>query len=119
MKPKAPYEAQEQIALLKWIHLQPKIRDYVISIPNEGMRSKRLGQKMVLMGLSKGASDIFIAYPANGYHGMWMELKRVSDSRVTASQVGFLDRMNKIGYATALCFGWIEGKEAIESYLAG
>lgn len=112
-------EAEEQMALMSWVALQPLLRDHVLSIPNEGVRSPRMGRKLKLMGLMAGAPDLFIALPRSPYHGLFLELKRQAGSKVSPAQIAFAERMRKVGYKCALAYGWLEGKEAIEDYLRG
>ncbi len=112
-----PLESEEQMALMQWIALQPGLRDYVLSIPNEGIRTARMGRRLRLMGLLKGAPDLFIALPRSSYHGLFLELKRREKSKVQPEQIAFAERMTKVGYYCAICYGWDEAKAVIQNYL--
>ena len=76
------------------------------------------------MGLRPGASDLFIAWPTRTYHGLWLEVKR--NKKYTMSerntdtwkaQESFIEDMKSVGFAGEFCYGWIDGKRIIESYL--
>lgn len=118
-------EAQEQRALVQWIKTQPEIRDYVIKLNNEGKRSPQAGRNLKLLGLLPGASDLFIAYPSNHYHGLWLEIKcnrKYSESEMRTktwtTQIQFLSSMKSVGFAGDFCYGWEHGMRIIEDYLA-
>jgi hypothetical protein len=120
-------ENQEQRALVKWIRMQPRIRDYVVKLNNEGARTVAQSWNLKLMGMNPGASDLFLAYPSpNGrFHGLWLEVKRnkkYTESEMKTEtwmrQAEFILRMVDVGYAGYFCFGWENGKRIIEEYLS-
>ena len=78
-------ESQEQKALVSWLTLHPLLKDYFCKIDNEGYRKTVVKDGKTIpvglfhaakMGLRPGVSDLFIYYPTNAYHGMWVEMKR-------------------------------------------
>lgn len=116
---KIPTEIDESIALMNWVNLQPLIRDFFLHIPNEGPRSMRYGRILRLMGLRRGVSDYFLAYPVAPHHGLWLELKRTKGGVVNESQMLWAGRMQGVGYAAVIVYGWEEAKNAITGYLKG
>jgi hypothetical protein len=77
-----------------------------------------------MMGLRPGVPDIFVNYPANGFHGLYIEVKRnrkysPSEMRTDTwlAQVKFLENAKSVGYAGDFCYGWEDGKRIVESYL--
>lgn len=114
-------ESQEQMALIRWARLHPKIKDYLISNRNEGKMSPQAGKRANEMGRIAGVSDLFLALPLHGFHGLWIEMKPPIGirSRVTKSQSDWLERMISIGYAGYICYGWDQAKDTIEFYLSG
>jgi len=116
-------EEQEACALISWAAYHPICREYLIHIPNEGKRTPHFGRRLVLMGLKRGVSDFLLAYPnlpgssRKFYHGLWIELKRVSGGRLSSDQLSWLEKMEKVGYATAVARGFYEAKAIIEDYL--
>jgi len=118
-----PSENQEQRALVKWLSMHPVLKDYYLKNNNEGKRTEAQGWNLKLMGLRSGVSDLFIAYPTNRYHGLWLEVKRniiYSPSQkkndTWIAQQEWIDRMNDIGYFATFCFGWEDGKRIVEEY---
>ena len=91
---------------------------------NEGKRTPAQGAQAKSMGLRPGASDLFIAWPTKTYHGLWLEVKRnkkyTTSERNTdtwKAQESFIEEMKSVGFAGEFCYGWIDGKRIIESYL--
>lgn len=104
-----------QKAVIEWTSYFPALRDAVIHIPNEGKRSPSYGNKLKAMGMTPGASDLFIALPRGGYHGAWLELKSKS-GRVTLLQKKFLDAQSARGYYTAVAFSVEEAIKILTLY---
>ncbi len=116
------HEDAEGRALIKWAKLTPVARDYLIHIRNGGsLRTVREGANFKAQGVLRGVSDYFLAYPSRPYHGLWIELKRTKSyrSKVSSEQLVWLERMQRVGYLTSICYGWWEAKELIERYLEG
>ena len=110
-------ESNEQIAVMDWLRAQhPKIALYTMHIGNERKSSYYAGYIMKRMGVLKGASDIFMAWPCGGYHGLFIEMKSLK-GKPTPEQLAFIDRMNGAGYFARVCHGAIEAISTIESYL--
>ena len=91
---------------------------------NEGERTKGQNIHLTLMGMKKGASDLFLALPAGVYHGLWIEMKRDKvyppSARLTdtwIAQERFIQNRRARGYAAHFVFGWLHGKKLIEQYL--
>jgi VRR-NUC domain len=110
-------EEQEQIALMNWAKFHPICKEYLIHIPNERKCSPQYGLKLKSLGVKKGISDLFLAYPKFRYAGLWIELKKRKLSTVTKSQKEWIDKMNNLGYKAVVCYGWEEAKEVIDDYL--
>ena len=79
---------------------------------------------MKLLGLRPGVSDLFIYHPTSTFHGLWLEIKRAKiysrSERNTDSWIAqekFIEVVKSAGYAGEFCFGWVDGKRIIESYL--
>ncbi len=135
-KRKSNLEDQHQKALIKWARLRrlntllPNVEtgatlgDYLFHIPNGGKRGKIEAANFKAMGTKAGVSDLFLPIPLHDKAGLWIELKApYTDTKQknypTKEQREWLKRMEKAGYAAALCYGWQEAKEQIENYLQG
>lgn len=125
-KSNIPKEYQEQRDLVRWIRFNPTIKDYIIKLNNEGKRTAAQTFNLKMMGLCPGASDLFLAFPAHGKHGFFIELKRnkeyTDSDRKTATWIGqlaFIEKIKKVGYHADFCYGWEDAKIKIERYLNG
>ena len=110
-------ESDEQIAAMDWLRLQhPKLVPYTMHIGNERKSTYFAGYIMKRMGVLKGASDLFMAWPCGGYHGLWIEVKS-KEGKPTQEQLDFIDRMNGVGYYATVCYGAEQVIRAVQSYL--
>lgn len=111
-----PNEESIQISVFDWLRLYPDIYDHVYHFANESKRSPRYGATLKKMGLKRGVSDIFIALPFRGFIGAWIEIK-TKEGRATKEQLDFLEKMEKLGYFTALTKGLEETFSVISWYI--
>ena len=109
------------------------LADYFCKIDNEGYRKiiVKNGKEVPVglfhasaMGLRAGVSDLFIYYPTNRFHGMWIELKRnmnyppsARHSDTWQAQVKFQEQVKSKNYHAVTCYGWEHAKKEIEEYL--
>lgn len=116
-------ESNEQIAAMDWLRAQhPKIAEHTLHIGNERKATYYAGYIMKRMGVLKGASDLFMAWPvpnpAGGiYHGLFIEVKSKT-GRPSAEQKAFLQRMRDVGYRAEICYGAEEVISTMKDYLA-
>lgn len=68
-------------------------------------------------GVKRGVPDICIPIPIEPYHGLYIELKRVSKSVISPEQKYWNEKLNKNGYLTKFAYGFEEAKSIVESYL--
>jgi hypothetical protein len=115
-------ERQIQSLFMQWVEVQyPPYRQLLIHIPNEGKRSLAEGRRQKELGLMRGVSDLFFAYPiVNGqmqhYCGLWLEMKKKS-GRETKEQISFRERMLKQGYQAKVAHSFDEAREIFEEYI--
>lgn len=113
-------EAQEQTALFSWAKYHQICKDYLIAIPNGGSRHPVEARNLKRQGVRAGVSDIFLAYPMNSHHGLWIELKSLRHTaKLTIAQQTWLTRMRNAGYVAVCVAGWEIAKHVIEIYLDG
>ena len=117
LKVLVPTERQEHLAFMDWVRRQPKIRDVLVHIPNEGKRSPVAGHILRRMGLKSGVSDFLLAMPSSRYHALWIELKRKEGGREMPAQVEWIDKMRSLGYAAFFCYGCDSAIETVKLYL--
>ena len=115
-------EAQEQIALIEWAEAakvprsSDSISKHLIYINNGGKRSRMAGYIAKLMGEKPGASDLLLALPRGGMHGLFIELK-AKRGKPSEDQTQFLHDRAEQGYMAVLCFGWDSARSVITDYL--
>ena len=116
----SPTESQEQQALFRWAAYQrvkyPEL-DLLYHIPNEGKRSISAGGRMKAEGLKSGVPDICLPVAHGGFHGMYVELKRVNGGQTSANQKSWLAALIDRGYYAIICHGWESAAHEIVRYL--
>lgn len=90
-------EFQHQIQLVTHFKGHPIVGAHLFHVPNGGYRAKREASKLKAMGVRAGVSDLFLAYPSNGYHGLWLELKSRLGG-LSEKQSNWLALMRGVGY---------------------
>ena len=105
-------------AMAKLKAVSDKRWESIFAVPNAFKRTPRQGKWMKDEGLKAGVPDIMVAVPSSGYHGLFIELK-VKGGRVSASQKGWLERLNEQGYKAVVCYGGEEALEVTEEYFNG
>jgi hypothetical protein len=117
-----PTESNEQQTLFEWARRMegkwPELR-MMYHIPNEGRRTARNGARLKAEGLKSGVPDICLPVPRGEHHGLYIELKRRKNARVTPEQMEWIEGLVAQGYVAAICRGCDEAIEVITGYLAG
>jgi hypothetical protein len=111
-----------QCALLYWWGLACRglgcpHPELLLHIPNGGQRGAAAGALLAKMGVRPGVPDLFLAYPANGYSGLWLELKRDKSACLSAEQKWWQSQLPALGYAHAVARSLEEAQAAISRYL--
>ena len=122
-------ETTQQKALIRWFRANyPQLSLNLFSIPNGANFSaaapaKRFGQinKLKAEGMQKGVPDLFLAFPCNGFAGLFIELKDEGKTLCSLSkeQADYLELLNDCGYCAVWAAGFDIAKAAIETYLTG
>lgn len=117
MTEKRHTESNEQIAAMDWLRAQhPEVSLHTFHIGNERKSSYYMGYIMKRMGTLKGASDLFMAWPVEPYHGLFIEVKSKT-GRPTPEQKAFIERVRLVGYKAEICYGAEEVISTIIEYL--
>lgn len=98
------------------------LKDVLYAIPNGGKRNAKEAARFKRQGVTAGVSDLHLIRPANGYHGLWIEMKKPvvrgqSKPSVQPSQLEWLDTAQKCDHKGIVAFGIDEAKTAIREYL--
>lgn len=117
-----PTESVEQQHLFRWAQMAsgkyPEL-ELMYKIPNEGKRGRANASRMKAEGLKSGVPDICLPVARDGHHGLYIELKRSRDSRVTPQQMEWIEALVAQGYVAAVCRGCEEAIQLIVDYLGG
>ena len=112
-------EEIEQISLFQWAAFSenkyPELK-LMYHVLNEGKRSAVTGSRLKQAGLKPGVPDIVLPVARGGYIGLYIELK-YGKNKVTENQKTWLRDLREHNHLTAVCYGWEQAKELIESYL--
>lgn len=115
-----PTEEEEQIALIEWATRSsgqyPELA-LLFHIPNGGSRGKGEAGRFKAMGVKKGVPDLFLPVPRGGYHGLFVELKRVAGGEVSKNQREWIDTLTRQGYRAVVCKGWEAARIVIMRYI--
>lgn len=87
--------------------------------PTAGGVTRSPGARLKAEGVVAGVPDVFLASPRQGFHGLYIEMKRQKGGRLESSQKDIIARLRQAGYRVEVCKGWWEAREAIENYLIG
>lgn len=117
-----PTESEEQIALFEWTEWEsgriPQLR-LMFHIPNGGKRNKATAARLKREGVKAGVPDVFLPVPRGRYHGLFIEMKREKDGRLSQEQKRWLEELSKMGYKAEVCRGWEEAANMVKGYLEG
>lgn len=110
------YEYVEQEVFVNWMRANG-VKFYAVG--NGGKRNAAEAAHMKRCGIVAGVPDICIPEPANGFHSLYVELKRKDGGRLSAAQKEWLEWLNENGFKAVVCRGSDEAKEAVKEYFAG
>jgi hypothetical protein len=116
-------EQVDHINTVNWFkHHFPELEEDFHHFANERAIEKRggaefyQGKLLKRMGVKRGVADFFLAFPQNGKHGLWIELK-VGANKPSKEQTAFLERKRERGYECACVWGTQAAREVIIIYL--
>lgn len=113
-------ESREQQELFRWwdMYRSQYPAALMFAVPNGGARSAITGARLKAEGVLAGVPDVFLAYPAGGLHGLFIEMKRARGGTTSTAQKIVGELLSRAGYGVAVCHGWQEARDYIEQYLA-
>lgn len=115
-----PSEAEEQTAVFNWAAVMarkwPELR-LLHHIPNGGSRNAREAHNLRMQGVKAGIPDIFLPVARGGWHGLYIEMKRRKDGRLSDEQAAMLETLREQGYCAWVCKGANDAIELITEYL--
>lgn len=122
LKAPVPTEHAEQAAVIQWWAVyaaQHKLPECLLfAIPNGANKSIASAAKFKREGLRKGVPDLMLAIPRGRYHGLFMEMKRLTGSRATDEQRNMANLLRAQGNEVFFCYGAAHAIRVITDYLA-
>lgn len=115
-------EDNHQAALFCWASLPeqqakyPQFKRLLYAIPNGGERHVAVAAKMKATGTKADVSDICLAVARGGYHGLYIELKKVL-GKARPGQLTFIQEVQKEGYAAGISVGWEAARDVLIWYM--
>lgn len=113
-------ESEEQIALFDWAEAESRRRPclkLLFHIPNGGKRNMATAVRLKREGVKAGVPDLLLPVPREGFHGLFIEIKRVKGGKTSEAQRWWLEQLKGMGYKAAVCRGWEEAAGMIADYL--
>lgn len=115
-----PLESEEQATLFQWANLQsgkyPEL-SLLYHVPNGGSRNKTEAARLQAEGVKAGVPDLCLPVARGGFHGLYVEMKRLRGSKTSDLQTAWMESLTQQGYCVALCKGWEAAAKAITEYL--
>lgn len=115
-------EENAQILLFKTLRdYYPVIRSLTFAIPNGGYRTPSEAKRLQASGVTPGVPDLFCAFPAANYHGLFIEMKKPlikgqSKAVTTPEQRKWIVSLQEQGYMAEVCYGFDEALKCILDY---
>lgn len=109
------------MALITMCDLNSKLHpdlELIYHVPNGGYRTKPEAAKLKAMGVKPGVFDLVLPAPRRPYHGLYLEMKKPTDSNTSAAQFWWRDRLVKNGYYAIICNGVDEAWKVLMEYMA-
>lgn len=114
-------EATEQTWLFEWLAQMARLKYPELAlahhIPNGGSRNAIEAARLKAQGVKAGIPDICIPVARKGFHGLYIELKRQRNGRLSDAQKDMILRLRQEGYKVEVCKGFQEAANVIEEYM--
>ena len=125
MKVKSPSEHAEQTTLISWFdRTYVSLKGRMFAIPNGAQLAGTIAQrakqvnKLKAEGMQVGVPDLFLPVPCGGYHGLFIEMKRLKGSVTSADQKEWHAYLNGSGYLCVVCKGHEVAISLITEYMS-
>lgn len=115
-----PTEEQEQAAVFQWVSLmEQQIPELALlfHIPNGGLRSKSEAMRFKRTGVKAGVPDLFLPVARQGFHGLFIEMKRKKGGRLSEDQSAWMAALYRQGFLAVRCNGAEDACDMLVKYL--
>jgi hypothetical protein len=111
----------EQELVLRWaagqVDAWPELA-LLFHIPNGGKRGKTEAARLKRMGVKPGVPDLCLPLARGGFHGLYVEMKRLDGGRVSTEQKAWLAALHAAGHCVAVADGHEQAIAVLRDYLA-
>ena len=117
-----PSEHVEQCEVIQWCNKTAyrygvfELR-LIFAIPNGGQRARTTGARLKAEGVKPGIPDLMLPVARSGYHGLFIEMKRVQGGGLSPEQVAWRDNLKEQGYSCIQCRGAPMAISVLKEYL--
>jgi hypothetical protein len=117
-RPFIPTEYSEQCVVFDWLkYCKLEGANLAFSSLNGVRLPIGLAVKAKKAGMKPGVPDIFVPVPRGIYHGLFVEMKREKNGRLSPEQVDWIAELEQQGYKVVIAYGAKEAIDAIKEYL--
>lgn len=113
-------EHDEQATLFTWAGIISKRipeLDLLFAIPNGGDRHPIVAAKLKAEGVKPGIPDVFLPVARDGFHGLFIEMKRKKGGSLSGAQKQRISQLKNQGYRVEVCKGFEAARDVILNYL--
>ena len=89
---------------------------FLFHIPNETTGGQAWIVRNSQMGCRKGVPDLMLPIPMHGYHGLFIEMKKLG-GRLEENQKRWISALSDFGYLAVCCKGWEEARDVLQRYM--
>lgn len=114
---KASEHAHQVTLIQEYDRLFSEYEDLLFAIPNGGKRSIKVALELKKEGVRSGVPDMMLAVAKGGYHGLFIELKKIN-GRAQPNQKKWQKMLREQGYKAEIIEGWEDAIKEIREYLA-
>lgn len=112
-------EQTAQIQVVRWLRqFRPGVLFTSPAAAGERLNFRK-AVRVKMMGYTAGTPDLQIYEPRQGFHGLFVEMKREKGGRIEPEQKAFLEASAQRGYKVEVCHGTQAAVDAITAYLDG
>lgn len=121
-KPRREKEAAEQAIVIAWARNKavadperyPDLDSIFCSLAGVSMTEAQAGRAKA-QGNRAGVFDLILLVPRGGHHGLLIEMK-ADKGKVSDDQDKELERLTRLGYRAAICYGHQQAIDEIQNY---
>lgn len=111
-------EALEDKIHISIIDFLERISAFYYHIPNGGYRNQAEGAKLKRMGVKAGIPDICIPIPIKPYHGLYLEIKRKRNYKISSHQKYIHPKLKSLGYRMEIVKSLEEAITIVREYFS-